>query len=74
MLTDIVARPINVPTTGLTTVYFTSSGTWTCPDGVTNILVIAAGGGEAVQEAAVKVMERTRVAVEAPPYSKLVIY
>lgn len=25
--------------------YFTSDGYWTCPDGVTNILVIGAGGG-----------------------------
>jgi hypothetical protein len=37
--------PVTVPTSGLTTDYFTSSGTWTCPAGITNVLVIGAGGG-----------------------------
>lgn len=37
-------KPLPAPT-GLRKDYFTSSGTWTCPEGVTNILVIAAGGG-----------------------------
>lgn len=37
----IVARP----KAGLQQAYFTTSGTWTCPAGVTNVLVIASGGG-----------------------------
>jgi hypothetical protein len=38
-----VAKP--APRSGLKTDYFTSSGTWTCPDGVTSVLIVAAGGG-----------------------------
>ena len=30
---------------GLTTVYFTESGTWTCPEGITSVIVIGCGGG-----------------------------
>lgn len=30
---------------GLNRQYFTSSGTWTCPEGITSILIIACGGG-----------------------------
>jgi hypothetical protein len=41
----IVARPTEQTYTGLRQVYFTSSGTWTCPTGITNVLVIASGGG-----------------------------
>lgn len=40
-----VPRPVPQPSTGLNKEYFTSSGTWTAPEGVTNILVIGAGGG-----------------------------
>lgn len=32
-------------TGGMTTIYFTSNGTWTCPAGVNNIIIIGAGGG-----------------------------
>lgn len=40
-----VPRPAHQSYTGLRKEYFTASGTWTCPVGVTSILVIAAGGG-----------------------------
>lgn len=38
-------KPIPTGMTGLRKDYFTSSGTWVCPPGVTSILVIGAGGG-----------------------------
>lgn len=38
-------RPIPVIYGGLRTDYFTSDDTWTCPDGVYNVLVIGCGGG-----------------------------
>lgn len=40
----IVAKPLPA-SGGLNKAYFTSSGSWTCPVGVTNVLIIAAGGG-----------------------------
>jgi hypothetical protein len=41
----LVARPVVSGYTGLRQAYFTSSGSWTCPTGVTNIIVIGCGGG-----------------------------
>ena len=38
-----VAAPVN---NSLNHNYFSNNGTWTCPDNVTNILVIGAGGGQ----------------------------
>lgn len=37
--------PKPILTTGLRKEYFTNSGTWICPVGITNILVIGTGGG-----------------------------
>lgn len=37
--------PRSPTVSGLRKDYFTTSGTWTCPDGVTNIICIGAGGG-----------------------------
>lgn len=39
------ALPKAVASGGLRKEYFTSSGTWTCPEGVTTVLLIGAGGG-----------------------------
>jgi hypothetical protein len=41
----LVARPVLSGYTGLRQAYFTSSGGWTCPAGVTNVMVIGCGGG-----------------------------
>lgn len=38
-------KPIPAGMTGLRKDYFTSNGSWTCPAGVTNVLIIAASGG-----------------------------
>jgi len=37
-------RPVSQPSTGLNKEYFTTSGTWTCPAGITSILIVACGG------------------------------
>lgn len=42
---DWEPKPIPAGMTGLRKDYFTSSGNWTCPAGVTNVLIIASGGG-----------------------------
>lgn len=41
----IVARPVTQSYTGLRQAAFTSSGTWTCPAGVTSVILIGCGGG-----------------------------
>jgi hypothetical protein len=41
----LAARPVVQSYTGLRQAAFISSGTWTCPAGITNVLVIAAGAG-----------------------------
>jgi hypothetical protein len=38
-------QPLPPPTSGVQYEYFTSSGSWTCPSGVTSVIIVAAGGG-----------------------------
>lgn len=45
----LAAKPL--VQSGLRQVYFTSSGSWVCPEGVSNVIVIGCGGGQGGQGA-----------------------